>query len=392
MGYWGDAAAEALVTPEETANAVLGYQRLAGGQGNLGAVVPPRLAAGTGVPVVSGLRVATTASLVGSTSVVLTWLEPHGWRDRVATYNVYVKAAVGDNRAPQLVGSSFSPAKFAVASDSVVGMTFVVQTVLRTGQASPVETSPSCTANSTTTTLTPASFPTEQIVVVGMTLTNNSPSAGDLAWSACTVYYNGTAYAVAGGNTSDRFVYWTVGAGTFSHAASFAPDKTTFAVATNVAGTGDTAWNKLGAKGVQRSNLAFSLLNGFELQPLGTATLNANGTSGLAAVTTGTAPYGGALICGGLVLTGAGAMDVALEVTIDGSTTQSYSLRLGTAWEDTAKAVSQTLLGTGASVGDTLTIPFGVGFETDLTVDVVVSNYTAGTAKASVLWANKLTP
>jgi hypothetical protein len=96
-----------------------------------------------------------------------------------------------------------------------------------------------------------------QILVGGLTLTNNSPSAGNIAWSSCTVYYDGSAYAVSSGNTTSGhgFVYWTVGSGTFTEAATFTPGSTTFLIATNTAGAADVAWNKLASGGVVASHL-----------------------------------------------------------------------------------------------------------------------------------------
>jgi len=43
---------------------------------------------------------------------------------------------------------------------------------------------------------------------VGLTWTDNSPSAGYVAWSACTMYYNGNSYSVAGGNTNLQYIWW----------------------------------------------------------------------------------------------------------------------------------------------------------------------------------------
>jgi hypothetical protein len=45
------------------------------------------------------------------------------------------------------------------------------------------------------------------------TLTANSPSAGDIAWTAFHIQYNGIAYAVNAGNTADTYVYWLYNSG-----------------------------------------------------------------------------------------------------------------------------------------------------------------------------------
>jgi len=47
------------------------------------------------------------------------------------------------------------------------------------------------------------------IYLTGLVLTDNSPSAGYVAWSACTLYYEGVAYAIAAGNTNLAYIYWT---------------------------------------------------------------------------------------------------------------------------------------------------------------------------------------
>jgi hypothetical protein len=92
--------------------------------------------------------------------------------------------------------------------------------------------------------------------VVGMTVTNNSPSGGQISWSACTVYYNGAAYPIAAGSAgTNQFVWWVVGAAAFSSGNTFTPGPTVFPVLTNVQGSGDLAWNKIGSAAVTASHL-----------------------------------------------------------------------------------------------------------------------------------------
>jgi len=55
----------------------------------------------------------------------------------------------------------------------------------------------------TTAKLTIASHFVDNLV-----LTNNSPSAGYIAWSACTMTYNGTQQSISGGNTAEKYIYW----------------------------------------------------------------------------------------------------------------------------------------------------------------------------------------
>lgn len=42
----------------------------------------------------------------------------------------------------------------------------------------------------------------------GLTFTNNSPSAGYVAWSSFTLTYQGVTYTVASGNSNSKYIYW----------------------------------------------------------------------------------------------------------------------------------------------------------------------------------------
>jgi hypothetical protein len=61
--------------------------------------------------------------------------------------------------------------------------------------------------------LTGAHLNIADVYVTGLTTTNNSPGAGSIAWSACTVDHLDDTYAVAGGNTSAEVVWWSPVAG-----------------------------------------------------------------------------------------------------------------------------------------------------------------------------------
>ena len=54
--------------------------------------------------------------------------------------------------------------------------------------------------------LTPAKFYTPVILVDGLSITNNSPSAGYVAWDAFTIYFDGTAYSITPGNSNYEFI------------------------------------------------------------------------------------------------------------------------------------------------------------------------------------------
>jgi hypothetical protein len=83
-----------------------------------------------------------------------------------------------------------------------------------------------------------------QIFIEGLTWTDNSPSTGYVSWSACTVYYQGTAYSISAGSTNQKYIYWNVGSTTFT-ASNTKPDwaETRFMIAINDNGYHKTVWN-----------------------------------------------------------------------------------------------------------------------------------------------------
>lgn len=109
--------------------------------------------------------------------------------------------------------------------------------------------------NSSGVTIQGTTLVIKQVLISDLTLTDNSPGGGSVAWSACTVRFNGTNYSVTGGNTANKFVYWDVGDGTFTAGNSFTPQVDRFLIATNVSGTADEAWNKLGNRGIQGAHV-----------------------------------------------------------------------------------------------------------------------------------------
>lgn len=44
--------------------------------------------------------------------------------------------------------------------------------------------------------------------ISGLTLTNNSPGAGSVAWSSFKLTYQGTTYTISSGNTASKYIYW----------------------------------------------------------------------------------------------------------------------------------------------------------------------------------------
>jgi len=83
-------------------------------------------------------------------------------------------------------------------------------------------------------------------VITGDAWTNNSPTAGYVAWNAHTLYYNGVAYAISAGNTNLKYIYWINGASSYS-VSDTNPTLTDadFVIAVNISGVHDLAWNAI---------------------------------------------------------------------------------------------------------------------------------------------------
>jgi len=82
------------------------------------------------------------------------------------------------------------------------------------------------------------------IYLTGLVLTNNSPSAGYVAWSACTLVYEGVAYAIAAGNSNYPYIHWTKPGTTFIASGTkpaWAADR--YMIVYNSTGTAILLWN-----------------------------------------------------------------------------------------------------------------------------------------------------
>jgi hypothetical protein len=88
--------------------------------------------------------------------------------------------------------------------------------------------------------------------------TDDSPTAGKVAWNQHNIAFNGKWYQVAAGNSASKYIYWSgtisSGAGTVAApyitaylGASAAPShtETVFVIATNVGGVHSLAWNAI---------------------------------------------------------------------------------------------------------------------------------------------------
>lgn len=86
------------------------------------------------------------------------------------------------------------------------------------------------------------------IALAGAVWTDNSPGAGQIAWNAHTLYWQGTAYSIAAGNTSNGYIVFApLVSATNYQSSSPLPGltDTQFIVATNVGGVHDLAWNAM---------------------------------------------------------------------------------------------------------------------------------------------------
>lgn len=245
-----------------------------------GTHLPPLQYGDLRVPLVKGLRVLTTQQLAGAKAYILEWEEPEDIEPfRISHFNVYATEVTASGlRSSSPVIAFRSPARLEFEPSASSTLIFSVQTVLSNGLASDPQFSPTTTYGASPTELfelepgiiSPIYLSTKNVYVDGLVLTNNSPSAGNVAWSAHTIYHNGVAYAISSGNTggtTNKQIYWDLGNTTLTAAASLTPAINRFPIATNVGGTGDTSWNKLANQGVVKSNMAFALLEGFQLQP-----------------------------------------------------------------------------------------------------------------------------
>ena len=48
-------------------------------------------------------------------------------------------------------------------------------------------------------------------ILDGFSFTDNSPSAGSVAWADCNVVFKGNTYVITDGNTADKYIYWQAG-------------------------------------------------------------------------------------------------------------------------------------------------------------------------------------
>jgi hypothetical protein len=257
-----------------------------------------------------------------------------------------------------------------------------------------------------------------QIYVSGLTL---GTSGSNVTWSACTLYYDGTAYSISSGSTSSghKFIYWvgphgvTPGSTSFSEADSYASNEYTFLIATNSDGTPDVAWNKLATKGVQEDNLSFSLLVGQQIQPPVTTTIDshAGGSSSPVSVTLIDTTGDGVFIGGGLLSVGVRVVSARTHdafvhlpsgeftIEVDGRTAQKIPVfdYEEVTFNGVTQVLSSKIVGDGSNVGDTILINLGIGFKNRLKVfwtldpngDSAATTNSSGDLAISLLYSTK---
>ncbi len=232
-------------------------------------------------------------------------------------------------------------------------------------------------------TVEATAFRLRQVNVLDMTLTDDSPSAGYVAWSACSVIFDGTQYSITSGSTDKKFVYWDAGNTTFSVADSVTPQIGRFIIATNTGGAADEAWNKAGTNSIQRSNVVFALLEGFQPRPIATITLDLNSTDNLTIVNDSD-KVGAILTIAVHVKTApTGAPYANIGMVVDGDTIWSHNIYYGTtSFTRESRTLQQAGSGDGSSAGDWYTIGLNFGFLESLTI--TGSAFSLGTATGEI--------
>lgn len=151
--------------PKQTSDKILGTLRnqLNAAEGSL---LPPPQAGSGRVPVVTALRVLQSILTSGGTQFILAFTPPATSQSQIDHYQVYVSGLTGNTQQFNSVASSqSSPVTVTVNTASKQVLTFKVQTVLKSGLASTLDNSPSCTA---ATQVTPGSGVTASIILASL--------------------------------------------------------------------------------------------------------------------------------------------------------------------------------------------------------------------------------
>lgn len=113
-----------------------------------GTHIPPRLKAGTRIPLVTGLRVISQTTNRTGTKVVLAWNNVEETPDvRVREYSVYALGIYNGSQPYGPFSTLVSPIEIPLQLEAAKVVTFSVKTVLINGLSSDIEESPTCTAS-----------------------------------------------------------------------------------------------------------------------------------------------------------------------------------------------------------------------------------------------------
>lgn len=122
-----------------------------------GSVLQPRRQGEFFVPVISGLRLERVDPTLGGVTVILSWEEPSTISlSRIAEYRAYVIGLEGTSKPQGPFSSKTSPLVLTLSTSTSSVLTVVVQTVLKSGLVSDLETSPSVTFDAIPAALTNA--------------------------------------------------------------------------------------------------------------------------------------------------------------------------------------------------------------------------------------------
>jgi hypothetical protein len=109
--------------------------------------------------------------------------------------------------------------------------------------------------------------------------TNNSPSAGYVAWNTHNLFYGGAKYVITAGSTNLKYIYWT--GGTTYQASNTNPtlSNSQFIIATNVSGYHDLAWNAIaneviGSAYLQKASIGDAHIDVLTVDVLSSGTIN----------------------------------------------------------------------------------------------------------------------
>lgn len=109
-----------------------------------GTTLPPRQSGPFRVPLVSGVKILNTQSFLGGTQFIVGWVEPTGQTNLIDHYNLYA-SGLTDNGLVGPVSSNQSPATIRLQTTAAQTVTIFVQTILKSGLAGSIESSPSVT-------------------------------------------------------------------------------------------------------------------------------------------------------------------------------------------------------------------------------------------------------